>query len=128
MAYSLAQITILGNAGQDGELRYTPNGHPVLNFSLAYSHSQKVGEEWKSETDWWRVVVLGKFGESMNGKILKGNKVLVVGTPRVKKWEAQDGTKNKSVEILADKVIVLTKNAESSGATETSEDESAVPF
>mgnify|MGYP005713944845 CR=1 FL=1 len=53
---SLNKVMLIGNVGQDPELRYTPDGNPVANFSIAVNRRRRVGEEYKDETEWFNIV------------------------------------------------------------------------
>ena len=101
---------IIGNLGRDPEMRYTPNGRPVTQFSVAVNQSEprpadrRVDDE---ETDWFRVTVWGDRAERAAEQFRKGNQVFVEGRFRTREYEAQDGQKRTSLEITADNVISL---------------------
>lgn len=100
-------ITIVGNVGQDPELRYLPSGQSSLTFSLATS--RKVKEEW--QTTWHKVVVWGEMGENCAASIAKGNRVMVIGRIDVREWQTKAGEKRTTVEIVADEVAASFKKA-----------------
>ena len=107
-------IIIAGNLGRDPEMRYTPSGQAVTNFSLASNrtYTGKDGQRVK-ETIWFRITVWGKQAESCNNYLQKGAKVLVEGrlnpdengSPRI--WNRQDGTPAASFEVTANTVRFL---------------------
>ncbi|MDX9863321.1 MAG: single-stranded DNA-binding protein [Anaerolineaceae bacterium] len=107
-------IIIVGNLGRDPEMRYTPSGQAVTNFSLASNrtYTGKDGQRVK-ETIWFRITVWGKQAESCNNYLQKGGKVLVEGrlnpdengSPRI--WNRQDGTPAASFEVTANTVRFL---------------------
>ena len=107
---AFAKVMIIGNLGRDPEMRYTPNGRPVTEFSVAVSHSKprpadrRVG---RRATDWYRVTVWGDRAERTAEQFRKGNKVFVEGRFRTREYEAKDGQKRISLEITADNVISL---------------------
>jgi len=118
------RVIIVGNLGRDPELRYTPNGTPVTNFSVATNrtYTNSNGEQVK-ETIWFRVSVWGKQAETVNQYLRKGSKVLVEGSlvpdlatggPRL--WTAQDGTVRASYEVRALTVRFLSSRAEAEAA------------
>ncbi len=111
MAFSKAMI--IGNLGRDPEMRYTPNGRPVTEFSVAVSHSRPDGSGgWVDEgTDWYRVTVWGDRAERTAEQFRKGNKVFVEGRFRTREYETKDGQKRTSLEITADNVISLDARA-----------------
>lgn len=113
-------IIIAGNLGKDPEMRYTPSGQAVCNFSVATTrqYANSNGEQVK-ETIWFRVQTWGKTAETCNQYLKKGNKVLVegrlvadkeTGNPRV--WSKQDGTAGASFEINAQTVRFLSPKQE----------------
>lgn len=126
---SFEQIMLVGHLGGDPEMRYTPSGQAVTNFSLATNYSYTDGAGNKVETTtWWRVTCWGKRAEVTHQYLAKGRQVLVVarmnpddnGNPRI--WNRNDGTPAASYEITASNVRFLGKNGESQG------DAGAVPF
>jgi single-strand DNA-binding protein len=106
---AFAKAMIIGNLGRDPEMRYTPNGRPVTEFSVAVGHSRPDGNGgWVDEgTDWYRVTVWGDRAERTAEQFRKGNKVFVEGRFRTREYEAKDGQKRTSLEITADNVISL---------------------
>jgi single-strand DNA-binding protein len=106
---AFAKAMIIGNLGRDPEMRYTPNGRPVTEFSVAVGYSKPDGNGgWIDEgTDWYRVTVWGDRAERTAEQFRKGNKVFVEGRFRTREYEAKDGQKRTSLEITADNVISL---------------------
>ncbi|MCO4794206.1 MAG: single-stranded DNA-binding protein [Bacteriovoracaceae bacterium] len=102
---SLNKVMILGRLGQDPELKYTPSGAAVCNFSLATSESwtDKSGQK-QERTEWHRIVVWGKLGELCNQYLSKGRQAFVEGTLQTRSWEAKDGSKRYTTEISAKNV------------------------
>jgi len=118
---AFAKAMIIGNLGRDPEMRYTPNGRPVTEFSVAVSHSKPDGNGgWVDEgTDWYRVTVWGDRAERTAEQFRKGNKVFVEGRFRTREFEGKDGQKRTSLEITADNVISLdarVRNDDEAGA------------
>lgn len=103
-----AKIQIIGNLGRDPELRYTPNGKAVTEFSVAVNQGKKDQQtgEWSDESDWFRVSVWGEAAKTAAEKYHKGSKVLVDGRFRSREYE-KDGVKRISLEISADQVVAL---------------------
>src|SRR5512135_444800 len=108
---SFSKIQIVGNLGRDPELRYTPNGRPVTEFSVAVNQSTKNQQtgEWVEATDWFRVSVWGDRAERAAENLRKGSRVLVDGRFRTREYETKDGRKGISLEISADAVVGLDK-------------------
>ena len=112
MAFS--KVMIIGNLGRDPEMRYTPNGRAVTEFSVAVTHStrdQATGEWSDEQTDWFRVTVWGDRAERTAEQFRKGNRVFVEGRFRSREFERKDGTKGVSLEITADNVIALERKS-----------------
>lgn len=112
MAFS--KVMIIGNLGRDPEMRYTPNGRAVTEFSVAVTHSSRDPQtgEWADEqTDWFRVTVWGDRAERTAEQFRKGNRVFVEGRFRTREFERKDGTKGISLDITADNVIALERKS-----------------
>jgi single-strand DNA-binding protein len=110
MAFS--KVMIIGNLGRDPEMRYTPNGRQVTEFSVAVTHRGRDAQtgEWADQgTDWFRVTVWGDRAERAAEEFRKGNRVFVEGRFRTREYDAKDGTHRTSLEITADNVIALER-------------------
>ncbi len=122
------KVILAGHLGRDPELRYTQDGDPVTNFSVATSRkwTGRDGEKHE-ETIWWRVSVWGKQAETTNQYLAKGSAVLIEGAivpsdkggPKI--WYSQDGEPRASFEVRAQSVRFLGRgsshgNGESSTA------------
>ena len=80
---SLNQILLIGRAGNDPEMRYTPSGTPVTSFSLAVNNNKRDAKgEWTEETEWFRVTAWERTAESVNQYLAKGRRVFVDGGQR----------------------------------------------
>lgn len=108
---AFCKIQIVGNLGRDPELRYTPNGRPVTEFSVAVNQATKNQQtgEWVEATDWFRVSVWGDRAERSAEQLRKGSRVLVDGRFRTREYETKDGRKGLSLEVTADNVIPLDR-------------------
>ena len=115
---------IIGRLGADPEMRFSPSGQPVTNFSVATNRKYKnAGGEEVKETVWFKVSAWGKMAEVCNTYLHKGSHVYVegrliadpaTGGPRI--WNRQDSTPAASFEIHADSVDFLdTKNGDGNG-------------
>jgi single-strand DNA-binding protein len=112
MAFS--KVMIIGNLGRDPEMRYTPNGRQVTEFSVAVTHRGRDAAtgEWADQgTDWFRVTVWGDRAERAAEEFRKGNRVFVEGRFRTREYDAKDGTKRTSLELTADNVIALERKS-----------------
>jgi single-strand DNA-binding protein len=108
---AFCKVMIIGNLGRDPEMRYTPTGKPVTQFSVAVNQSTKNQQtgEWVEETDWFRVSVFGDRAERAAEQLRKGNRVFVEGRFRTREFEGQDGQKRTSLDVTADNVISLER-------------------
>jgi single-strand DNA-binding protein len=112
----LNKIMITGRLGRDAELRVTPtNGAPVCNFSVASSRSVKVGEEWREQTEWFRVVSWNKLAERVGKMCVKGTHVYVEGRLQSREYQDANGNPRTSVEVIADDVLILGGGAKGEG-------------
>lgn len=116
MAY--AKLQIIGNVGRDPELRYTPAGKAVTQFSVAVGHSKPDGNGgWIDEgTDWFNVSVWGERGERLAETLKKGTKVLVDGRFKTREYDRKDGGHATSLDLSADTVVDLTGKREGTTA------------
>ena len=122
---------VIGHLGQDPELRYTPAGLPVANFSVA-TNEVFVDKEGKRQerVEWHRIVVMGKIALTCNEYLRKGRQVFVEGRLQTREWE-NNGTNARRTEIVASRVQFLGAPAEDRlevAATEAATNESEIPF
>jgi single-strand DNA-binding protein len=100
-------IFVVGNATDDAELRYTPSGVAVCNFSVAVNNRTKKGDEWvDGEPSFYRVAVWRDYGENVAETVKKGDQVLVYGRLMTRTWTDQEQQKHTSLDITADEVAV----------------------
>jgi single-strand DNA-binding protein len=107
MAQGDIQITVVGNLTGDPELRFTPNGDAVTNFTVASSTRRlnKQTNEWEDgETTFIRCNVWRQYAENVAESLTRGMRVIVTGRLSVRQYEKQDGTKGTSVECQVDDV------------------------
>ena len=110
MARDVASITITGRLGHEPELRYTPDGKAVTNFSLAVNR----GTREKQVTDWYRVTCFGATAEFVTGYLAKGRKVLVLGRQELQEWEGREG-KRRDVVVIASEVAPMDSRGTAHG-------------
>ena len=102
------KVILVGNVGNDPEVRYMPNGNAVANVSIATSESWKdkgTGEQ-QERTEWHRVVFFNRLGEIVEQYVKKGSKLYVEGRLQTRSWD-QDGVKRYSTEIVANEMQML---------------------
>lgn len=99
----MADVIFTGNTGKEAELRFTPSGRAVLNFSVADSKSKPDGNGgWDKITEqWFNVSVWGDLAEFYSDKLPKGSRVKVYGEFYERKYEAKDGTSGTSLDVVA---------------------------
>ena len=107
---SLNKCLIIGNLGRDPEMRYTPSGQAVTQFTVAVNRNRKDQQgEWQEETEWFRVVAWGPLAERTAEYLRKGNKVFVEGRIQTRQWEGQDGQKRYTTELVANTIQNLER-------------------
>jgi len=110
---SVNKVIVLGRLGQDPELKYTPSGAAVCNFTLATSESWQGKDGQKQErTEWHRVVVWGKLAELCNQYLAKGRQAFVEGRLQTRSWDDKDGNKRYTTEINATTVQFIGGQAQ----------------
>lgn len=104
MAGGINKVILVGNLGQDPEIRYTADGRPIANFSIATSETWKDRNsgERREKTEWHRVVVFGKLAEICGEYLSKGRQVYIEGKLQTRKWQGQDGQDRYTTEVVVD--------------------------
>ncbi len=105
---SLNKVLLIGNLTRDPELRYTPQGTAVSTFGVATNRSwtTDTGEKHE-EAEFHTIVVWNKLAEICSQFLAKGRQVYIEGRLSTREWEAQDGTKRRTTEVVANEVIFL---------------------
>jgi single-strand DNA-binding protein len=105
---NLNRAQILGNLTRDPEMRFTPNGQAVANFTVATNRRWKNQDGSDGEaTEYHDVVVWGKQAENVTPMLKKGDPVYAEGRLQTRNWEGQDGVKRYKTEIIAENIIAL---------------------
>jgi single-strand DNA-binding protein len=121
---SLNKAMVIGHLGQDPEIRYTPNGMPVVNISVATDEAyfDKDGKR-QERTEWHRIVVVGKLALVCHEYLKRGRQVFVEGRLRTREWES-NGTTGRRTEIAASRVQFLgapaTENSDGAPSIDSS--------
>jgi single-strand DNA-binding protein len=107
------KIIIVGNLGRDPEMRYTPTGKAVTDFSVATTRvfTSQDGQK-QEETDWFRVSVFGKQAEFCNQYLQKGKQVYVEGRLHARQYDKSDGTKGLSLDVRASDVQLIGRRSD----------------
>jgi single-strand DNA-binding protein len=99
------RVLLLGNLGQDPELRYTPSQQAVTTLRIATGEKRKNSSgEWVEHTEWHSVVVWGKQAETCNQYLSKGRQIFVEGRLQTSKWQDKEGNARYKTEIIASAV------------------------
>jgi single-strand DNA-binding protein len=108
MARGINKVILVGNLGNDPEVRYTPAGAAVTTISVATTESWKDKEGNKQEkTEWHRVVFFSRLAEIAGEYLRKGSQVYIEGKLRTNKWQDQSGQDRYTTEILANEMQML---------------------
>ncbi|BBN80278.1 single-stranded DNA-binding protein [Pseudoalteromonas sp. A25] len=104
MARGVNKVILVGNLGQDPEVRYMPNGNGVANISIATTDSWKDKNtgQLQERTEWHRVVLFGKLAEVAGEYLRKGSQVYIEGRLQTRKWTDQSGQEKYTTEIVVD--------------------------
>lgn len=100
-----ASTTLIGNLVRDPELRFTPKGDAVANFTVAVNERIKQGDDWvDGEPSYYDVTAWRKLAEDAAETLLKGSRVVVVGKMKIDKYETKDGQQRSKVIVTADEI------------------------
>lgn len=106
---SLNKATIIGNLGRDPEVRFTADGKPIANFSIATTDKWKdksTGEQ-KEATEWHRCVAYDRLAEIVQQYVKKGSSIYVEGSLKTRKWSDKDGIERYTTEITVQSLQLL---------------------
>ena len=109
MARGINKVILIGNLGQDPEVRFTPSGTAVANLNLATSDTwmDKQSGQRQERTEWHRIVLFNKTAEIAQQYLKKGSKVYIEGRLQTRKWQDQNGQDRYSTEIVANDMQML---------------------
>jgi single-strand DNA-binding protein len=109
MAKSVNKVILVGNVGQDPEVKYTASGVPVVKISLATNQRFKDrDDQWQDRTEWHSVVAWQRLAEIVGEYVRKGSKLYVEGKLQTSSWEdRQNGEKKFRTEIVARDIVLL---------------------
>ena len=110
---SFNRIAIVGYLGRDPELRYTPEGTPVCNFSVATTEKRKdKSGELQEITTWFQVALFGRQAENVKEYLAKGSHVWLEGSLTLNEWTDRDGAPRVNLEVRASDIKFLTGSGE----------------
>ena len=113
------KVILVGRLGRDPELRHTPSGTAVANFSLATDERWTSNGETQSRTEWHNIVVWSKLAEICNQYLTKGRLIFIEGRLQTRDWEDKDGNKRRTTEIVASDMKMLGGRREDAPVGET---------
>ena len=117
---SFNKVTLIGNLGCDPQLKYTPQGKPVCEFTVATSQKKKDGTtEAKEETVWFNITVWDRQAEIARAYLTKGKQVYVEGPLRVEQYIDKTGKPRYSLEVTANHLELIGNKPETLAAMAT---------
>ena len=117
------KVILVGRLGRDPEVRYTPNGVPVANFSIATSEEWKDKEtgEKRERTEWHRIEAWRRLAEICGDYLNKGKQVYIEGKLQTDAWEDRDGSKRYTTKIVAQNMQMLDSSGKGGRAESVDE-------
>lgn len=128
---SVNKVILVGRLGKDPEVKYTQDGTPVANFSIATDESWKDKEGEKQErTEWHNIVAWKKLAEICGSYLKKGSQVYLEGKLQTRKWEDKDGNTRYTTEIVLNQMVMLGSKPDNGAPAQAKkvEDFDDVPF
>jgi len=109
MARGVNKVILIGNLGNDPEVRYMPNGSPIANISIATTESwrDKQSGERQEKTEWHRIVMFGRLAEICGEYLKKGSKVYIEGRLQTRKWQDKSGADRYTTEVICNDMQML---------------------
>lgn len=128
---SLNKVMLIGNLGQEPEVRYTSGGDAVTSISLATTDEwrDKASGEKRQSTEWHKVIFFRKLAEIAGQHLAKGSQVYVEGRIKTKKWTDKDGAERFTTQVEATELKMLGKRERSQSDSQSSNlNEDDIPF
>ena len=107
MAADLNRVTLVGRLTRDPELRTTQAGMSITRIRLAVTSRAKSGDQWMDAPNYFDVTVFGRQAESAAQYLAKGRRIGIDGRLQWREWEASDGSRRQTVEVVANDVFFL---------------------
>lgn len=117
MARGINKVILVGNVGQDPELRFMPSGEPVCNLSIATTDTwnDKQSGQKQERTEWHRVSMFNKLAEIAGEYLRKGSQVYIEGRLQTRKWQDNNGQDRYTTEVVASDMQMLGARNNESG-------------
>ncbi|MEX0609250.1 MAG: single-stranded DNA-binding protein [Balneolaceae bacterium] len=123
---SLNKAMLIGNLGQDPEVRYTQSNTAVATLNIATSERYKDSNgEYQEKTEWHRVIAWSRLAEICQQYLKKGSKVYIEGPIQTRSWEDKDGQKKYTTEIKALQMIMLDSKGGNGGGGNPSQNQNS---
>ena len=123
MARGVNKVILIGNLGQDPEVKYMPSGSAVTNLRIATTEAYKDREtgQQQERTEWHSVAMFGRLAEIAGEYLRKGSQVYIEGRLRTRKWQDKQGLDRYTTEILADQMQMLGSRGGGGGMAASAE-------
>lgn len=109
----MLKASVIGNLGNDPEMKYSANGSPFLRFNVASNYRTRTPEgQWEDKTEWVRCTVFGQRAESLSQYLKKGMRVFVDGRLEARPWTDQQGGVRAGLELVATDVEFMSSRSE----------------
>ncbi|WP_110648517.1 single-stranded DNA-binding protein [Salinicola peritrichatus] len=120
MARGVNKVILIGNLGQDPEVRFLPSGNPVCNLRIATTDSwtDRQSGQRQERTEWHSVVLFNKLAEIAQQYVKKGSRIYIEGRLQTRKWQGQDGQDRYSTEIVANDMQMLDSRGGGQGGAD----------
>ncbi|WP_227370328.1 single-stranded DNA-binding protein [Halomonas sp. M20] len=117
MARGVNKVILIGNLGQDPDVRFLPSGNPVANLRIATTDSwtDKQSGQRQERTEWHSVVLFNKLAEIAQQYVKKGSRIYIEGRLQTRKWQGQDGQDRYSTEIVGNDMQMLDSRGAQGG-------------
>lgn len=121
MARGINKVILVGNLGNDPDVRYTQDGRAIANVSIATSESWKDKNtgETVDRTEWHRVVFFNRLGEIVAEYLKKGSQIYVEGRLQTRKWQDKEGNDRYTTEIVANEMQMLGGRSMGGGSSDS---------
>jgi single-strand DNA-binding protein len=114
------KVILIGRLGKDPDMRYTPSGTAVANFSLATNSSFKDSDgNWNDKTEWHNIVTFGRTAEIAGEYLKKGKLVYIDGRLQTSNWEDQNGQKRYKTEVVASELQLIGSRGDSESSADS---------
>lgn len=130
MARGINKVILIGNLGQDPEVRFTPSGTAVANLNLATTDTwmDKQSGQRQERTEWHRIVLFNRSAEVAGQYLTKGSRVYLEGRLQTRQWQDQAGQERTTTEIIAERMTMLGNKGAANSAASGSAPSESTPF